>query len=95
MREAPAATSAPARLEKTLPAPRVRPVRLRLSIVASYAALEAEALAWLDAEGVPAKARRLSRQASMRYRHQGFELAVPRSSPPRAQLRRQRRPGPP
>ncbi len=46
-------------------------------IAATYAALEAEAIAWLDAEGVPPEARRLARQASLRYRHQGFELVVP------------------
>jgi N-methylhydantoinase A len=46
-------------------------------IAATYAALEAEAIAWLDAENVPPAARRLMRQASLRYRHQGFELVVP------------------
>ncbi|MGH7109376.1 MAG: hydantoinase/oxoprolinase family protein [Stellaceae bacterium] len=46
-------------------------------IAETYAALEAEALAWLDAEGVPPEARRLARHASLRYRHQGFELVVP------------------
>jgi N-methylhydantoinase A len=30
-----------------------------------------------DAEGVPREARRLARQASRRYQHQGFELVVP------------------
>jgi N-methylhydantoinase A len=42
-----------------------------------FAALEAEAVAWLDAEAVPHEARRFSRRASLRYRHQGFELFVP------------------
>jgi N-methylhydantoinase A len=42
-----------------------------------FAELEAEAVAWLDGEGVPAEARRIARQASLRYRHQGFELFVP------------------
>jgi N-methylhydantoinase A len=46
-------------------------------IAATYAALQAEALAWLDAEGVPSEVRHLMRQASLRYRHQGFELTVP------------------
>jgi N-methylhydantoinase A len=45
-------------------------------IAATYAALEAEAVAWLDSEGVPYEARRLARLASLRYRHQGFELVV-------------------
>jgi N-methylhydantoinase A len=39
--------------------------------------LEAEALAWLDAEGVPEAARRVAWFASLRYQHQGFELNVP------------------
>jgi N-methylhydantoinase A len=43
----------------------------------AYSMLEAEALAWLDSEGVPPEARRMMRQASLRYRHQGFELVVP------------------
>jgi N-methylhydantoinase A len=46
-------------------------------ITAIYAELEAEAIAWLEAEGVPPEVRRLTRQASLRYRHQGFELFVP------------------
>jgi N-methylhydantoinase A len=46
-------------------------------IATTYAALEAEALAWLDAEGVAPEARHMMRQASLRYRHQGFELTVP------------------
>ena len=33
-------------------------------IAETYAALEAEAAGWLDAEGVPAEARRLTRQAT-------------------------------
>jgi len=51
-------------------------------IATTYAALEAGAIAWLDSEGVPREARRLARQASLRYRHQGFELVV--SWPPGA-----------
>ena len=39
--------------------------------------LETEAVAWLDGEGVPTEARRITRKASLRYRHQGFELFVP------------------
>ena len=46
-------------------------------IAAIFAELEAEAVAWLEGEGVPAVARRITRQASLRYRHQGFELFVP------------------
>ncbi len=46
-------------------------------IAHTFAELEAEARAFLDAEGVPEAARRLSAHASLRYRHQGFELFVP------------------
>ena len=42
-----------------------------------YAELERQAEAWLAAEGVAASARRLTRHADVRYRHQGFELTVP------------------
>ena len=42
-----------------------------------FAELEADAVAWLDAEGVPEEARRVARYASLRYQHQGFELNVP------------------
>lgn len=42
-----------------------------------FAELEGEARRWLDAEAVPAERRRITRWAAMRYRHQGFELAVP------------------
>jgi len=42
-----------------------------------FAELETEALSWLEAEGVPRQARRISWHASMRYQHQGFELNVP------------------
>jgi N-methylhydantoinase A len=51
-------------------------------IATTYAELEAEAVAWLDAEDVPPELRRLTRQASLRYRHQGFELVVPFPSGP-------------
>ena len=39
--------------------------------------LETEATAWFDRERVPAAARQLTRSASLRYRHQGFELTLP------------------
>ena len=42
-----------------------------------FAELEAEARAWLDAEGVAEVARRVDAYASLRYQHQGFELFVP------------------
>jgi N-methylhydantoinase A len=44
---------------------------------AVYAELEGHAQAWLAAEGVPPAARRVTRLADLRYRHQGFELTVP------------------
>ncbi len=47
------------------------------AMAAVYAELEAEAHAWLAAEGVPAPARRVGRLADLRYRHQGFEITVP------------------
>jgi N-methylhydantoinase A len=46
-------------------------------IAATYRALEAEAIAWLESEGVPPEARQIARQASLRYQHQGSELVVP------------------
>lgn len=42
-----------------------------------FARLEAEAGAWLASEGVPDEGRQVLRRASIRYRHQGFELLVP------------------
>jgi len=42
-----------------------------------YAELEAQAEAWLDAEGVAPRQRRRRRLADLRYRHQGFEITVP------------------
>jgi len=45
-----------------------------------FAGLEAEALAWLDAEGVSEEARSVTWHASLRYQHQGFELNVPWAS---------------
>jgi N-methylhydantoinase A len=49
----------------------------RAAIAAVYAELERQAQAWLAAEGVAPGARRLARQADLRYRHQGFEITVP------------------
>jgi N-methylhydantoinase A len=55
-----------------------RPGRTDLAQVASvFAALEAEAVAWLEAEAVPPAARRIAWLANLRYQHQGFELVVP------------------
>jgi N-methylhydantoinase A len=51
------------------------------AVGAVYADLEDQARAWLAAEGVTANARRLSRLADLRYRHQGFELTVPWPEP--------------
>jgi N-methylhydantoinase A len=61
----------------------LQPARaIDLALIARvFAELEAEALAWLDAERVPESARRIRHQASLRYRHQGFELFVPWDSP--------------
>ena len=47
------------------------------AVAAVYAELEGQARSWLAAEGVEPAARRLTRQADLRYRHQGFELTVP------------------
>jgi len=47
------------------------------SIARVFGELEREALAWLDAEAVPAEARRIAWHASLRYQHQGFELSLP------------------
>ena len=47
------------------------------AVAAVYADLEGQARAWLVAEGVAPSARRLTRMADLRYRHQGFELTVP------------------
>jgi N-methylhydantoinase A len=44
---------------------------------AVFSGLNAEAIAWLDQEAVPANARRVTWYASLRYQHQGFELVVP------------------
>jgi N-methylhydantoinase A len=45
-------------------------------LAAAYAALDAEAVAWLDAESVPQAAREIRWRAGMRYVNQGFELFV-------------------
>ena len=47
------------------------------AVAAVYAELERRAQAWLAAEGVEPAARRVTRLADLRYRHQGFELTVP------------------
>ena len=47
------------------------------AVGAVYAQLEGHAQAWLAGEGVPPAARRITRLADLRYRHQGFELTVP------------------
>jgi N-methylhydantoinase A len=55
-----------------------KPPDYDLGAVASvYADLEGQARAWLAAEGVGPSARRITRLADLRYRHQGFELTVP------------------
>jgi len=46
-------------------------------LAAVFGELSADATAWLDAEQVPVAARRLQRQASVRYKDQGFELDIP------------------
>ncbi len=51
------------------------------AVGAIYAELEGQARAWLAAEGVSPGARRLTRLADLRYRHQGFELTVPWPEP--------------
>ncbi|MGE3994545.1 MAG: hydantoinase/oxoprolinase family protein [Variibacter sp.] len=49
-----------------------------LALVAQvFGELQAEAVAWLDQEGVPDEARRITWTASLRYQHQGFELFIP------------------
>jgi N-methylhydantoinase A len=49
----------------------------RDQLAAVFTALSDEAIAWLDAEAVPANARAVTWHASLRYQHQGFELVVP------------------
>ena len=53
------------------------PARLRPTAYEfSLAELEAEAAAWFAREGVPEAARQITRKASLRYKHQGFELDI-------------------
>jgi len=49
-------------------------------IARTFDELQTEATQWFDREKVPAEARRITRSASLRYRHQGFELTVPWTS---------------
>ena len=46
-------------------------------IAAVFDELTAEAVGWLDSEDVPHESRLLLKQASLRYKEQGFELDVP------------------
>ena len=46
-------------------------------LTAVYADLEAQALAWLRSEQVPAEAQQLIYAADLRYAHQSFELTCP------------------
>lgn len=46
-------------------------------LAAVFDELTHEAVAWLDAENVPPQSRLLIKQASLRYKDQGFELDVP------------------
>lgn len=46
-------------------------------LAAVFDELTQEAVAWLDAEDVPPQSRLLIKQASLRYKDQGFELDVP------------------
>jgi N-methylhydantoinase A len=52
------------------------PVADPAPLARAYAALDAEAAAWLAAENVPEPAREIRWRAGMRYVHQGFELFV-------------------
>lgn len=46
-------------------------------LTAVFAQLNADAIAWLDAENVPQAGRKIEWSVGMRYIHQGFELSVP------------------
>ncbi|MGE0521706.1 MAG: hydantoinase/oxoprolinase family protein [Variibacter sp.] len=49
-----------------------------LSLIARvFGELEADAVAWLEQEGVPQEARQTTWTASVRYQNQGFELFIP------------------
>jgi N-methylhydantoinase A len=52
------------------------PVADPAPLARAFAALDAEAAAWLVAEAVPPAAREIRWRAGMRYQHQGFELYV-------------------
>jgi N-methylhydantoinase A len=52
------------------------PVADPAPLARAFAALDAEAAAWLVAESVPEAAREIRWRAGMRYVHQGFELFV-------------------
>jgi N-methylhydantoinase A len=52
------------------------PVADPAPLARAFAALDAEAAAWLVAENVPESAREIRWRAGMRYVHQGFELYV-------------------
>lgn len=55
-----------------------RPPRYDIGqVAAGFAALDEQARAWLGAEGIAAPYQQTEWQASLRYRHQGFELTVP------------------
>ena len=46
-------------------------------VEATWAELEAQGRAWLDAEEVPRERQQLERSADLRYQHQSFELTCP------------------
>ncbi|RAI02520.1 5-oxoprolinase [Acuticoccus sediminis] len=46
-------------------------------LAATFAGLEDKARSWLASEGIAEGASRTEWEASLRYRHQGFELAIP------------------
>jgi N-methylhydantoinase A len=54
-------------------------------ITTVYAELEAQALAWVQAECVPPEAQRLICSADLRYAHQSFELTCPLPAGPMTQ----------
>ena len=47
-----------------------------LTAASVFARLDSEADAWFARENAPLASRRKSRAASIRYKHQGFELTV-------------------
>ena len=46
------------------------------TIAEAYRRLEAEALLWIDGQGVPDASREITRSADLRYQHQGWEITV-------------------